>query len=99
MSALPSPLKSRCPTIAHGLAAEPGEPPPITLVPFTSHTTACPLVVLYQRTSLLQSSLKSWLLTRGMHTAVPVEGIPLATRSEEHTSELQSRFDLGWRPL
>src|SRR5262249_48259171 len=58
-SLLPSLLKSRCPTIAQGLAAAPSEPPPITLVPLTSQFTTCPFVVLYQRMSLLPSALKS----------------------------------------
>src|SRR5262249_61635303 len=60
MSLIPSPLKSRCPTIAQGFAAEPGEPPPTTLVPFTNQVTTCPLAVLYQTMSLWQSPLKSW---------------------------------------
>src|SRR5262245_6237913 len=45
--------------ISQGLTAEPGEPPPITDVPLSSHTTNCPLVLLYQRMSLLLSPLKS----------------------------------------
>src|SRR5262249_29413352 len=47
------------PWISHGLPAEPGEPPLITLVLLMSHTTNCPLVLLYQRMSLLLSPLKS----------------------------------------
>src|SRR5262249_61469478 len=47
------------PWISHGLPAEPGEPPLITLVLLMSHTTNCPLVLLYQRMSLLPSPLKS----------------------------------------
>src|SRR5947209_3608810 len=47
------------PWICQGLVAPPGEPPPITDAPFKSQTTTCPLVVLYQRMSLLPSPLKS----------------------------------------
>src|SRR5947209_2543361 len=43
----------------HGLAAEPGEPPPIADVPLSSHITACPLALLYQRMSVIPSPLKS----------------------------------------
>src|SRR5262249_32301709 len=64
-SAKPSPLKSRCPTRAQGLPAEPGEPPPVTVVPLISQVTACPLVVLYQRMSLLPSPLKSCVAASG----------------------------------
>jgi len=45
------------PWICQGFAAEPGEPPPITDVPLSSHITTWPLVVLYQRMSLLPSPL------------------------------------------
>src|SRR5207245_2337878 len=47
------------PWICQGLAAEPGEPPPITDVPLMNHSTNCPLPVLYQRMSLLPSALNS----------------------------------------
>src|SRR5262249_45259717 len=47
------------PWISHGLPAEPGEPPPITDVPLTHHSSNCPVLVLYQRMSLLPSPLKS----------------------------------------
>src|SRR5437588_2925097 len=47
------------PWICQGLAAEPGEPPPITDVPLMNHSTNWPLPVLYQRMSLLPSALKS----------------------------------------
>src|SRR5262249_28651738 len=63
MSLLPSPLKSRCPTIAQGLATEPSEPPPITLALLISQFTVWPLLVLYQRISLLLSPLKSCVST------------------------------------
>src|SRR5947209_7868758 len=59
MSLLPSPLKSPVSTIVQGLAAPPGEPPPITDVPFVSQITACPVLELYQRTSPNPSPLKS----------------------------------------
>src|SRR5262249_8999875 len=64
-SANPSPLKSRCPTMPQGLAAEPGEPPPVTAVPLTCQVTACPFVVLYQTMSLRQSPLKSCVAVGG----------------------------------
>src|SRR5262245_858155 len=81
MSLKPSLLKSRCPTIAHGLAADPSEPPPITLVPFSSQFTTWPLLVLYQRMSLFLSPLKSWATVQFDETVtgVPVDGMPLAT--------------------
>src|SRR5262245_5050005 len=47
------------PWSTQGLAAAPGEPPPITDAPSSSHTTNCPLVLLIQRMSLLLSPLKS----------------------------------------
>src|SRR5262249_61247770 len=58
------------PWIGKGLIAEPGEPPPITDVPLSSHITTCPLVVLYQRMSLLPSPLKSpvWATAHGLAT-------------------------------
>src|SRR5947209_20254078 len=59
MSHLPSPSTSPVPATAHGLAAVPGEPPPITDVPFNSQTTACPVLLLYQRISVIPSPLKS----------------------------------------
>src|SRR6516162_1337233 len=40
-------------------AAEPGEPPPITLAPFISQISACPVNWLTQRRSVLPSPLKS----------------------------------------
>src|SRR5262249_26278526 len=43
----------------HGLAAEPGEPPPITEVPCRNQISAAPVPELYQRRSLLPSLLKS----------------------------------------
>src|SRR5262249_43202939 len=54
-----------------GLGAEPGEPPPITLEPFTNQFTTCPLLVLYQTMSLRQSPLKSWArVGRAVNTQV-----------------------------
>jgi len=47
------------PWICHGGAAPPGEPPPITLAPLSSRITSCPVLVLYQRMSLIPSPLKS----------------------------------------
>ena len=48
------------PWINHGGSlAEPGEPPPITVAPFNSQITTCPVLKLYQRMSLLLSPLKS----------------------------------------
>src|SRR5262249_41127456 len=79
-STKPSPLKSRCPTIAQGLGAEPGDPPPTTLVPFASQVTTCPLVVLYQTMAVRQSPLKSW---------VPVGG---ATNTQAAPAVLLSPF-------
>src|SRR5262249_60314379 len=59
MSLWPSPLKSPVPATIKGLAAEPGEPPPITELPSNNQSTTCPLVVLYQSTSPNPSPLKS----------------------------------------
>src|SRR5436309_1125200 len=59
MSLLPSALKSPVSTTVHGLGAEPGEPPPITVEPLSSHSTTCPLVPLRQRMSAKPSRLKS----------------------------------------
>src|SRR5262249_16067988 len=47
------------PGSCQGLVAEPGDPPPITVVPLISHTRTCPVLVLYQRMSLIPSPLKS----------------------------------------
>src|SRR5262249_17761199 len=59
MSAKPSPLTSRCPTIAEPVGAEPGEPPPTTAVPFISQTTTCPVIAFDQTMSLSCSPLRS----------------------------------------
>jgi hypothetical protein len=40
------------PWTCQSVVAEPGELPPITVVPFDSHCTNCPVLVLYQRMSL-----------------------------------------------
>src|SRR5262249_23924803 len=80
-SAKPSPLKSRCPTIAQGFAAEPGEPPPMMLVPFINETIACPVVWFHQRMSLRASWLKSWVAVKAAATK------PAA----QHPSMLSSR--------
>ena len=66
------------PWISQGLAAEPGEPPPITLVPLRSHTTNCPLVLLDQRMSLFLSPLKSPVsaIVQGLG-AEPGEPLPI----------------------
>src|SRR5262249_33447639 len=47
--------------------AEPGDPPPMTMVLFTSQTTSWPVVLLRQRMSLLQSPLKSCVATSTTH--------------------------------
>src|SRR5262249_14360402 len=47
------------PWTCQGFDAEPGEAPPITDVPLSSHSTNWPVVLLYQRMSLLKSPLKS----------------------------------------
>src|SRR5262249_46350835 len=61
MSALPSPLTSPVPVICHPVlgGTVPSEPPPMTLVPFISQITACPVVPLRQRMSAKPSPLKS----------------------------------------
>src|SRR5262245_22366205 len=48
MSALPSLLTSPVPRTNHPMpgVTEPTKPPPITVVPFNSHITTCPVVVL-----------------------------------------------------
>src|SRR5262249_33801814 len=46
------------PWTTQGLAAPPGEPPPITDAPSSSHTTNCPVLLLIQRMSLLLAPLK-----------------------------------------
>src|SRR5262249_61869837 len=55
----PSLLNSPVPATVRGLGAEPGAPPPITVAPLRSQIAACPVLLLYQRTSLLPSPLKS----------------------------------------
>src|SRR5262249_56769090 len=53
MSALPSLLTSPAPATDQGLISppgtEPGEPPPITVEPFISQITTCPVSTLSQR--------------------------------------------------
>ena len=44
MSEKPSPLKSPTPLTVHPVGTEPGEPPPITVVPFKNQTTTWPVV-------------------------------------------------------
>src|SRR5262249_62284896 len=71
--------------IGEGSAADPGEPPPITAVPFMSHTTVCPVKPLRQRMSLRASALKSWLAAKAAATK------PVATKLAQHASVLRSR--------
>src|SRR5262249_12992693 len=75
------------PWICHGGAAEPGEPPPITDVPLSSHITAAPVVVLTQRMSLLPSLLKSPVsaIVQGPATVParppPITEVPLSSHT------------------
>src|SRR5262249_32871171 len=55
--------------------ADPAEPPPITVVPFNSQITACPVLLLYQRMSAKPSPLKSPVPT-GAQPNVPEPGDP-----------------------
>src|SRR5205085_542375 len=59
MSLLPSPLKSPVCAMLNGLVAAPGDPPPITEVPFKNQSTTCPVLALCQSTSPSPSPLKS----------------------------------------
>src|SRR5262249_34427201 len=61
-----------------GLAAEPGEPPPMTLVPLISQITTCP-APLRQRMSAKPSPLKSpWLtIAQVMGSTEPGEPTPM----------------------
>src|SRR5262249_35307607 len=56
----PSGFQSLCMNWScQGLAATPGEPPPVTVAPFNCHSTSAPVVGLYQRMSLKPSPWKS----------------------------------------
>src|SRR5262249_21738331 len=61
LSAVPSPLTSPLPGTSQPPlgGTEPGEPPPIMVVPFISQITFCPVFWLRQRMSPLPSPLKS----------------------------------------
>src|SRR5262249_40855776 len=59
MSLAPSPLKSPVIRICQGLNADPGEPPPITVVPFKNQISTSPVNWLIQRMSVLPPPLKS----------------------------------------
>src|SRR5258708_6109386 len=83
-SDLPSPLKSRCPTIDQAGGTAPTHPDDITCAPLMSHTDALPLVSRHAM-SLLPSPLGAWVAPcTGEHdpptvTGPPAEGMPLAT--------------------
>src|SRR5262249_5228417 len=58
-SCLPSPLKSRCPTIDQVVGTAPNAFDDVTVAPFISHAATLPAVS-RQAISLLLSPLKSW---------------------------------------
>src|SRR5262249_8258024 len=58
-SPLPSPLKSPVPATTQSTVADPGEPPPVTLVALSSQIPSCPVVSLRHRMSAKPSPLKS----------------------------------------
>jgi hypothetical protein len=64
MSLLPSPLKSRCPTMDQLVGTMPRLPPPMLVAPFISQIAAVPSLC-RQVMSLLPSPLKSWVAASG----------------------------------
>src|SRR5262249_39642399 len=91
--------------MAH-LGADAGEPPPLRLAPFKTQITACPVLVLYQRTSPNPSRLKSPVpaTIQGL-AAVPGEPPPITlVPLSSHTAScplvpLRQRMSLLPSPL
>src|SRR5207249_11497203 len=75
-------------------------PPISTLFPYTTLFRSCPLcTTIHPRSCGRPSRSRQTRRGKGYPERTPVPQSSCRTRSEEHTSELQSRFDLVCRLL